>query len=159
MQSPDIVKKKFFPGILFANGETWKEMRRFALSTLRDFGMGKRSVEEKIAEECRYLIHKFEEHEGTGVGRPRGDDVLLLGDMFDACVHASGRAFDTSRLANYATSNIISSIVYGSRFDYDDPRFINMVNRVNELIRLVGSAPIQVKSAILAVQHSNSEFS
>ncbi|TWW70017.1 Cytochrome P450 2K1 [Takifugu flavidus] len=105
-------------GILFSNGETWKEMRRFALSTLRDFGMGKRMIEDKIAEECNYLIQKFKDHEG--------------------------RAFDTSRLANYATSNIISSIVYGSRFDYDDPRFINMVNRANEVIRLTGSAPIQL---------------
>lgn len=62
-------------------------------------------------------------------------------------VHATGKPFDTARLANYATSNIISSIVYGSRFDYDDHRFINMVNRVNEIIRLSGSAPIQVSSA------------
>ncbi len=51
-------------GILFANGESWKEMRRFALSTLRDFGMGKRVAEEKILEECQYLIQMFEEHKG-----------------------------------------------------------------------------------------------
>lgn len=51
-------------------------MRRFALSTLRDFGMGKRSIEDKIVEECGYLIQKFEEHKGTGVNRPRGDGVL-----------------------------------------------------------------------------------
>nr|XP_057905486.1 cytochrome P450 2K1-like isoform X2 [Doryrhamphus excisus] len=27
-------------GIVFANGDSWKELRRFAISTLRDFGMG-----------------------------------------------------------------------------------------------------------------------
>lgn len=51
-------------GILFANGESWKEMRRFALSTLRDFGMGKRLAVDKILEECHHLIQMFEEHEG-----------------------------------------------------------------------------------------------
>ncbi|XP_045889188.1 cytochrome P450 2K1-like [Micropterus dolomieu] len=105
-------------GILFANGETWKVMRRFALTTLRDFGMGKRVAEDKILEECDHLIKLFEEHEG--------------------------KPFDTSCLLNYATSNIISSIVYGNRFEYNDPRFKNLVRRTNENIRITGSAPIQL---------------
>ncbi|KAK5604446.1 hypothetical protein CRENBAI_016965 [Crenichthys baileyi] len=104
-------------GILFTNGETWKELRRFALTTLRDFGMGKRVAEEKILEECGHLIQMFENHKGE--------------------------PFNTSRPINYATSNIISSIVYGSRFEYDDPRFKNLVSRANESISLSGSAEIQ----------------
>ncbi|XP_070958693.1 cytochrome P450 2K1-like isoform X2 [Oncorhynchus clarkii lewisi] len=51
-------------GILFANGDSWKEMRRFALTNLRNFGMGKKGSEEKILEEIPYLIEVFEKHEG-----------------------------------------------------------------------------------------------
>ncbi|XP_031669594.1 cytochrome P450 2K1-like [Oncorhynchus kisutch] len=51
-------------GILFTNGDSWKEMRRFALTNLRDFGMGKKGSEEKILEEIPYLIEVLEKHEG-----------------------------------------------------------------------------------------------
>ncbi|XP_059204281.1 cytochrome P450 2K1-like [Centropristis striata] len=105
-------------GILFANGESWKEMRRFALTTLRDFGMGKRVAESKILEECHHLNQLLEKHEG--------------------------KPFETACPVNYATSNIISSIVYGNRFEYDNPSFKNMVRRANDNIRLVGSAQIQL---------------
>nr|XP_020477809.1 cytochrome P450 2K1-like isoform X1 [Monopterus albus] len=112
-------------GILFTNGESWKEMRRFALTTLRDFGMGKRVAEEKILEECVHLIQVFEKHKGN--------------------------PFDTARPLNYATSNIISSIVFGSRFDYNDLQFKNLVKRVNENICLSGSASIQVSLVFILI--------
>ncbi|XP_051744174.1 cytochrome P450 2K1-like isoform X2 [Ctenopharyngodon idella] len=105
-------------GILFSNGENWKEMRRFALSNLRDFGMGKRGSEEKIIEEIQYLKGEFDKFEG--------------------------KAFDTTQPVNYAVSNIISSIVYGSRFEYTDPRFTAMVDRANENVRVGGSAAMML---------------
>ncbi|XP_077053657.1 cytochrome P450 2K1-like [Siphateles boraxobius] len=105
-------------GILFSNGENWREMRRFALSNLRDFGMGKRGSEEKIIEEIQYLKGEFDKFEGN--------------------------PFDTTQPVNYAVSNIISSIVYGSRFEYTDPQFTEMVNRANENIRVSGSASMML---------------
>lgn len=105
-------------GILFANGESWKELRRFALSTLKDFGMGKRLIEEKISEECNHLIQMFDQHKG--------------------------KPFDPLSPVNYATSNIISSIVYGSRFEYDDPRFQTLVKRTIETISISGSPSVQL---------------
>lgn len=65
----------FSPGILFANGESWKEMRRFALSNMKDFGMGKKGSEEKIIEETRNLIEVFEKFDGTF---PKSDVMVCL---------------------------------------------------------------------------------
>ncbi|CAI5684566.1 unnamed protein product [Oreochromis niloticus] len=105
-------------GLLWSNGETWKEMRRFALTNLRDFGMGKRACEDKIIEECQHLIDIFE--------------------------NFKGEAFDTTHPINCAVSNIICSIVYGSRFEYNDPEFTSMIDRVNRNAKILGSPSIQL---------------
>ncbi|KAL3979390.1 DNA-repair protein XRCC4 [Sarotherodon galilaeus] len=105
-------------GLLWSNGDSWKEMRRFALTNLRDFGMGKRACEDKIIEECQYLIDIFE--------------------------NFKGEAFDTTHPINCAVSNIICSIVYGSRFEYNDPEFTSMIDRVNRNAKILGSPSIQL---------------
>ncbi|MBN3324738.1 CP2K1 protein, partial [Atractosteus spatula] len=91
-------------GIVFANGDSWKEMRRFALSNLRDFGMGRKGSEEKIIEEIQYLTEVFEAH--------------------------GGKPFETKEPVYCAVSNILATLVYGDRFDYADPVFHSMVNRL-----------------------------
>lgn len=39
-------------------------MRRFALTNLRDFGMGKKACENKIIEECSYLMEVLKKLKG-----------------------------------------------------------------------------------------------
>lgn len=103
-------------GILFSNGDSWREMRRFALATLKDFGMGKKMSEEIITEECQHLIKEFEQFEG--------------------------KAFSNTQAINYAAANVIAATVFGKRFDYKDPHFQAMVDRDNEIIHLTGSSSL-----------------
>ncbi|KAG7508912.1 cytochrome P450 2K1-like [Solea senegalensis] len=105
-------------GVVWANGDSWREMRRFALTNLRDFGMGKRACEDKITEECDYLVEVFKKFKGE--------------------------AFDTTAPMNCAVSNVICSMVYGSRFEYDDPEFTSLVERTNQNVQIAGSASMQL---------------
>uniref|UniRef100_A0A8B9FBR7 Cytochrome P450 2K1-like protein n=1 Tax=Amazona collaria TaxID=241587 RepID=A0A8B9FBR7_9PSIT len=95
-------------GIAFSHGELWKTMRRFTLSTLRDFGMGKRTIEIRILEEVNSLIKYFESY------------------------HGEWKPFDTKMILNSAVSNVICSILFGERFEYDDPVFLTLLKLMNE---------------------------
>ncbi|XP_056419956.1 cytochrome P450 2K6-like isoform X2 [Hyla sarda] len=112
-RAPIVAKFSKNNGVIFANGENWKVMRRFTLSTLRDYGMGKRTIENKITEEAEYLVEKFRSYEG--------------------------KPFDNLTSINAAVANIIVAILLSKRYDYEDPIIQRLMGLINENLRLFGN--------------------
>ncbi|KAI4897136.1 hypothetical protein NFI96_022770 [Prochilodus magdalenae] len=115
-------------GIMMATyGHSWRQQRRFALHTLRDFGLGKKSVEERMAEEAHYLVKEMLKHEG--------------------------KAFYPIHPIMNAVSNIICSIIFGDRFEYNNERFAKLLEILNENIRLAGSPVGQIFNLVPFIKH------
>lgn len=108
-------------GIIFSRNENWKVMRRFTLSTLRDFGMGRKTIEDRILEESDFLVKKIRSFKGE--------------------------PFDNSMIINAAVANIIVSILLNHRFDYEDRTLLRLLNLVNENIQIMGSPTAMLYNA------------
>ncbi|KAI6175159.1 Cytochrome P450-33C9 [Aphelenchoides fujianensis] len=53
-------------GIILGEGDSWREQRRFALHVLRDFGLGKNLMQEKILEEVETLYNRVSKQRSAG---------------------------------------------------------------------------------------------
>uniref|UniRef100_UPI003AAE8D86 cytochrome P450 2J6-like n=1 Tax=Centroberyx gerrardi TaxID=166262 RepID=UPI003AAE8D86 len=100
-------------GVVFTNGHMWKQQRRFALSTLKYFGVGKKSLEPAILDEFTYCAKDIADHKG--------------------------KPFNPHLIINNAVSNIICSLVFGHRFEYADERFRKLIRKFDTALQIEGS--------------------
>ncbi|XP_072013000.1 cytochrome P450 2U1-like [Amphiura filiformis] len=114
--SPDIADRPTlfddeFPGqgIVGASGEEWRERRKFILTQLRKFDLGKDGSENRVREEAVYLI--------------------------DA-IKGTQQAFNPYPIVSNAVMNVVSVVIIGKRFDYDDLEFRNMHKDMDDFLHL-----------------------
>ncbi|XP_041035171.1 cytochrome P450 2C42-like [Carcharodon carcharias] len=105
-------------GIIDSSGERWMQLRRFSFSTLRNFGMGQKGIEERIQEEALFLVTAF---------RDKKEDP-----------------FNPDFLLKCAASNIICSIVFGNRFEYGDKEFLSLLEMMAESSQIFNSPWLQL---------------
>nr|XP_056705311.1 cytochrome P450 2C29-like [Euleptes europaea] len=100
-------------GILFASGHTWKQQRRFSMMTLRNLGLGKKSMEYQIQQEGQHLVESF--------------------------VSEKGKPMDPTFFITCSVSNVISAVLFGHRFSYDDKTFQSLVQAIGFMFRFMPS--------------------
>ena len=96
-------------GIIFPDGEVWKEQRRFAVKTLKELGVGKNSLSHCIQQETEEMIAHLNE-------LITGNKLTLRMDDF----------FDLPCL------NVIWSLVNSTRFSYDDKHLKKMIELIDK---------------------------
>lgn len=70
--------------------------------------------------------------------------IIILSFVFIAS--NTGKPFDTKMILNSAVSNVICSILFGERFEYDDPVFLTLLKLMNENTKLLGSPMVLVRA-------------
>ena len=100
-----------YPGIVSAHvGESQRERRRFALAALRSLGMGKSRLVENIVDEIETLSDIFKGHQGE--------------------------AFNPFHNITVSVANIISWIVFGTRFQHDDAEYNGFLELMHEGVEM-----------------------
>ncbi|KAF8786756.1 Cytochrome P450 18a1 like protein [Argiope bruennichi] len=93
----------------------WKEQRRFVVQSMKDLGLGKTKIEDEVMDEVNHFVKVLKSH--------------------------SGQPIDVKKPLSPSMSNNISALVFGKRYDYDNPdrQFLdeNLEKRTNSSVRLL----------------------
>ncbi|XP_056393983.1 cytochrome P450 2F2-like isoform X2 [Hyla sarda] len=100
-------------GLTLLNGDYWRQMRQFSLLTLKDFGMGKKSLEEPIQEEAQHLVDYFR--------------------------HSNRKPINPSTTLSCAASNIIATILMGVRYEYTDEKWMKILQDMRDSFEIISN--------------------
>ncbi len=120
-------------GIVFSNGQTWVEQRRFALHILRDLGFGKGNMEELIKDEVEQLCLNLERKEGE--------------------------AMDVRHRFNVAVLNSLWKITTNEKLKYEEPKLRKILTVLDKALQEFASPINQIvltyKPLLFIAKHTN----
>ncbi|XP_053571430.1 cytochrome P450 2B19 [Bombina bombina] len=94
-----------FPNV---HGLRWSQLRRFTLTSLRNFGMGKTTMEERVLKEGQNLLQ--------------------------AVADTGGKPFNPLNLIGCAIGNIVSTMLLGEQFQYKDKKLQDLITTTRKHI-------------------------
>ncbi|KAG9464488.1 hypothetical protein GDO78_019864 [Eleutherodactylus coqui] len=103
-------------------GRRWRPLRRFTMASLRNFGMGKTTMEKRALAESKYLIQAVSE---TG-----------------------GKPFNPMMSLAMAVGNIISSVLFGEHFDYQDKQLQELLSTTSR--HLCNIVPVLLMFSVIS---------
>ncbi|KAH0955945.1 hypothetical protein HN011_007994 [Eciton burchellii] len=100
-------------GVIFTDGDVWRDQKRFVLRTLKEFGFGRVAMEDIILKDAVSLINIIESLTELGP----------ITNLYD--------------IISIAVLNSLWTLVAGSRFDLEkeNPKLMKILSTVNNLIR------------------------
>ncbi|KAK2156661.1 hypothetical protein LSH36_208g04096 [Paralvinella palmiformis] len=101
-------------GIVSTEGEFCREQRRYALHILRDFGVGRSKLEGRMLEEITFFIQEMEKN----TDKPLYPQAII----------------------QKSVANVIASVTFGKRMNYEDPIFTKFMETFNRNFRVIGSS-------------------
>ncbi|KAI6174620.1 Cytochrome P450-33C9 [Aphelenchoides bicaudatus] len=103
-------------GVIFTDQEVWREQRRFALMVLRDFGLGKNLMQERVL-----------------------DEIHTIFENVDRDVASDLKEHDLYNHVDVAVGSIINVLLFGYRFHGEkEHEFFDLKTRVQAHINSIG---------------------
>ncbi|PIO63444.1 hypothetical protein TELCIR_14954 [Teladorsagia circumcincta] len=116
-------------GVIFSQGENWREQRRASLHILRDFGMGKNLMEEQVLLSAQDFI--------AHMSSIKNKEELCLREPIQVFI-----------------GNIINKTLYGFSYEYDKcSRMMDAANELNTLIETMKASPLIFIGQLFPIIH------
>ncbi|KAL6082641.1 hypothetical protein STEG23_005841 [Scotinomys teguina] len=104
-------------GLFFSSGAHWRAARQFTVRTLHSLGVRQPPMVGKVLQELACLKRQLDSYGGQPF------PLTLLG---------------------WAPCNITFILLFGQRFDYQDPVFVSLLSLIDQVMVLLGSPGIQL---------------